>query len=406
MLASEDAKPLMDAEKLAMGSPSEPTRSEPDCQLVTCGGTGPADESARDEATPALSKNAQKRLRKSEAFQVKKLAKKEQKKEQKQDRREREEEARKRDGGGSNVSALSEPENQSNCKDGVPVEGVSVPVPVPVPGVVALQTQTQTQGVSKAANTDLFLRRASDNFCIIIDCSWEDHHTQSTLNSLTQQIMFCHGLNRKHSHPAPVYLTGVGPLVTHNLSKVKFQNWAGVSITSGSYIEHPHFDTQTQTETEMASNTASSSSSHTHELVYLTSDAPEILSTLSPHCAYIIGGIVDRNMHKGATYKKAISQKVRTARLPIKENFSLAATHVLTVNHVFHILLNYAKYQDWKKAISEVLPARKQLTPKVVPKVPEVAVVDKVFPPKVDKVPAVEIAPSSPTVCHRAVTDE
>ena len=100
------------------------------------------------------------------------------------------------------------------------------------------------------------------------------------------------------------------------------------------------------------------------QLVYLTSDAEETLETLDPSCAYIIGGIVDRNRLKGATYKKAVSQQVRTAKLPIKENFQMKATHVLTVNHVFEILLNYSQCHSWPEAIVRVLPQRK-VTPKV-----------------------------------------
>ncbi|KAJ1423211.1 guanine-1-methyltransferase-domain-containing protein [Ochromonadaceae sp. CCMP2298] len=362
----------MDAEK---GPPSEPpSMSEPDA----CGGTGPTDTSAaRDEATTTvLSKNAQKRLLKTEAFQSKKLAKKEQKKELKKEQREdrREEEARKRVGNGE--SALFEEGNQST----VPHRGDNN-------GVPAVPDATLQQSVFRRAPKDYFLSRSENNFRIVIDCSWESYHTQSTLNSLTQQIMFCHGLNRKHSDPAPVYLTGVGPRVTTNLNKVKFNNWAGVTITEQDYTEHPHFAQGDATSDCLVPGPLSSTR---HELVYLTSDSDEILDTLSPSCAYIIGGIVDRNMHKGATYKKAVAQNIRTARLPIKENFQLAATHVLTVNHVFHILLNYAKYQDWKQAISEVLPARKQLTLKGDAKI--TPTVDELITPTVDE----QITPSSP----------
>jgi tRNA (guanine9-N1)-methyltransferase len=93
--------------------------------------------------------------------------------------------------------------------------------------------------------------------------------------------------------------------------------------------------------------------------VYLTSDAEETIESLDKNCAYIIGGVVDRNRLKGITYKKATAQGIRTAKLPIKENYALSATHILTVNHVFEILLNYGSTGGWKKAMEAVLPQRK-----------------------------------------------
>ena len=193
--------------------------------------------------------------------------------------------------------------------------------------------------------------KCAKNFSIIIDCAWEDKHTEATLRSLTQQIMFCQGINRKHDCPAALYLTGVGPLVDANLAKNNYKNWLGVQSFTEDYTELSDFVINIDQTT--------SQENKKKQLVYLTSDAEETLDTLDPNCAYIIGGIVDRNKHKFATYNKAKAQGIRTAKLPIKENFALAATHILTVNHVYNILLNYAKYQDWVQAIKEVMPSRK-----------------------------------------------
>jgi len=54
-------------------------------------------------------------------------------------------------------------------------------------------------------------------------------------------------------------------------------------------------------------------------LVYLTHDATNVLWEVQIGTAYIVGGLVDRNRHKGITAKKALSLGLPTARLPIEE---------------------------------------------------------------------------------------
>ena len=190
--------------------------------------------------------------------------------------------------------------------------------------------------------------KCQENISIIIDCAWDDVHSETAVKSLAQQIMFCYGINKRHAHPAALYITGLGPNLRGHLTKMLFDNWQGVSVSSDEYIVNT------------AEFCAAPSSGDTpKQLVYLTSDAEETLQVLDRSCVYVIGGIVDRNRLKGATYAKAVAQGVRTAKLPIKENFALSATHVLTVNHVYEILLNFVESNNWADAIQKVLPKRK-----------------------------------------------
>lgn len=41
------------------------------------------------------------------------------------------------------------------------------------------------------------------------------------------------------------------------------------------------------------------------ELVYLTADSPDTITQLEKSKVYILGGLVDRNAHKGLCFKKA-----------------------------------------------------------------------------------------------------
>jgi tRNA (guanine9-N1)-methyltransferase len=55
---------------------------------------------------------------------------------------------------------------------------------------------------------------------------------------------------------------------------------------------------------------------------------------MDPACAYVVGGVIDRNRHKGLTAGVAAQHGLRTARLPIAESgIRMAASQVLTTSH-------------------------------------------------------------------------
>jgi len=140
-------------------------------------------------------------------------------------------------------------------------------------------------------------------------------------------------------------LAGVSLAHMHNVAGFPDQ-WLGRSF---SYSE-------TKSIVEMHNPDAKS------KLVYLTSDSDTILEHLDDSKIYVIGGIVDRNRLKRAAINKAEEFGLQTAKLPITDYFKLVTTKVLTCNHVFDILLKYREMgNDWKKAMLNVLPPRKDL---------------------------------------------
>ena len=46
----------------------------------------------------------------------------------------------------------------------------------------------------KASSIQSFLQSCSENFSIVIDCSFEDKHSEASLKSLSQQIIYCYGM--------------------------------------------------------------------------------------------------------------------------------------------------------------------------------------------------------------------
>jgi tRNA (guanine9-N1)-methyltransferase len=203
-----------------------------------------------------------------------------------------------------------------------------------------VERTAEERDAKKQSKIQAYDSLCDNNFSVIIDCAWESEHSEKALNSLSQQIMFCYSMSRKSSNPCRIHLTGVGDRLQGQLSKVACNSWMGVSVQRTDYR----------------------SLGLAKELVYLTSDAEDTVEELDPNCAYIIGGIVDRNRLKRVTYEKATIQGIRTAKLPIKEYCSINSTPVLTVNHVFGILLTYSKCRSWPDAFKCILPQRKAVS--------------------------------------------
>lgn len=95
------------------------------------------------------------------------------------------------------------------------------------------------------------------------------------------------------------------------------------------------------------------------EIIYLTSDSPDTLTTLKPNSTYIIGGIVDRNRHKGICFKRAKERGIKTAKLPIGEFMEMNSRFVLATNHVNEIMLKWLENGDWGESFEKVMPKRK-----------------------------------------------
>lgn len=95
------------------------------------------------------------------------------------------------------------------------------------------------------------------------------------------------------------------------------------------------------------------------ELVYLSSDSEETLTEIKPYSTYIIGGLVDRNQHKGVCHQRATEMGIRTAKLPIGDYIQMASRTVLATNHVVEIMVRWLQLRDWGEAFMQTLPARK-----------------------------------------------
>ncbi|XP_062849208.1 RNA (guanine-9-)-methyltransferase domain-containing protein 2 [Trichomycterus rosablanca] len=178
---------------------------------------------------------------------------------------------------------------------------------------------------------------------LVIDCSFDSLMMLKDVKKLHKQIQRCYAENRRASHPVQLYITSHGGQLKQNMDELNkgWVNWKDVHIKS----EHFH---------EVLSK---------EDLVYLTSDSPNVLQELDESKAYVIGGLVDHNHHKGISFKRATELEIAHAQLPLGSFVQMNSRKVLAVNHVFEIMLAYLEKQDWKEAFFTVLPQRKGAVP-------------------------------------------
>lgn len=157
------------------------------------------------------------------------------------------------------------------------------------------------------------------------------------ISSLAGQISRCYAVNRRSENPFNITLSNFSKFKPVLESKYReYEKWA-IDI----------FDDDRLKDLDNKS------------FVYLTSESENLLEDIDNSKIYIIGGLVDRNRHKGVTFKKASRLGIETARLPVKENIKLNSSCVLTVVHVLEVLLAFREHKNWHKALCAVIPPRK-----------------------------------------------
>ncbi|XP_031838521.1 tRNA (guanine(9)-N(1))-methyltransferase Trmt10A isoform X1 [Nomia melanderi] len=184
----------------------------------------------------------------------------------------------------------------------------------------------------------------ADSSCKIevsIDMSFDDLMIDKDIAKLTKQILRCYTLNRRALAPMQFSVTGFnGTSRTHMQKHNGYQHW-DVKFYVETYLDiYPK-----------------------EKIIYLTSESENVINHLEHDCVYVIGGLVDHNSHKGLCHKVAKQAGVRHGRLPLDKFLEMKARKVLTVDHVFEILLRVSEGETWQEAFLQVLPERKNAQP-------------------------------------------
>lgn len=189
------------------------------------------------------------------------------------------------------------------------------------------------------------LRRSAEpsSLRLVIDCSFDNLMLLKDVKKLHKQIQRCYAENRRTLHPVQFYLTSHDGQLKQVMDEINkgWVNWKDVHVKPEAFHEILSKD----------------------DLVYLTSDSPNVLEELDEAKAYVIGGLVDHNHHKGITFGRAQELGIAHAQLPLGSFVKMNSRKVLAVNHVFEIILAFLEKRDWQEAFFTVLPQRKGAVP-------------------------------------------
>ncbi len=209
---------------------------------------------------------------------------------------------------------------------------------------------------------------------IIIDCDFDDLMLDKERTSLAAQLTRCYSDNNKAPFKTHLAISSFGGHLKDRFDNVlagNHLNWKDVRILVEDFVEVASQSQEwmkgekggrlvgvlaPKVGTDQAPST---DKSRLGEVVYLTGDSPDNLTDLKPYSTYIIGGLVDRNRHKGICYKRAMDRGMKTAKLPIGEYMQMDSRFVLTTNHVLEIMLRWLELGNWGEAFERVIPKRK-----------------------------------------------
>ncbi len=208
---------------------------------------------------------------------------------------------------------------------------------------------------------------------LVLDCGFDELMMDKERKSLGSQITRCYSDNHKAPYQAHLAVSSFGGHLKERFDGLlagHYHSWKDVRFLEEDFVEaaaqakdwmqgdrggklagifaSKHHSAQTSEKTSMDG-----------EVVYLTSDSPNTLTELLPYSTYIIGGLVDRNRHKGICYKRALDRGMKTAKLPIGDYMQMTSRFVLATNQVAEIMLRWLEMGDWGKAFLQVVPKRK-----------------------------------------------
>ncbi|PGH11707.1 hypothetical protein AJ79_04730 [Helicocarpus griseus UAMH5409] len=205
----------------------------------------------------------------------------------------------------------------------------------------------------------------------VIDCDFDDLMVDKERVSLASQITRSYSDNSKAPYRGHMVLSSFNKKLKERFDTVlrkHYTRWKGATFMQEDYVvaaEQARERMRKPTGGKMVgafadkAGAAEGVKEEEGEIIYLSSDSPNTLTELKPYSTYIVGGLVDKNRHKGVCYKSAVEKGIKTAKLPIGDYMQMQSRYVLATNHVVEIMIRWLELGDWGKAFCLVMPKRK-----------------------------------------------
>ena len=175
-----------------------------------------------------------------------------------------------------------------------------------------------------------------------------DKMNQRDRGKCLKQLLHCYSLNRRFDHPMNLHLTNFNGIMKEEMDQ-RYQGYENWDMKFHSKSHSEAFLNESEPEKSKS------------DIVYLSSESENVIGKeFEPDKTYVIGALVDHNLHKGLCHNLAKEAGISHARLPIDEFVNLKTRKVLAIDHVFHIIGSViSQKMNWSDAFLSILPDRK-----------------------------------------------
>ncbi|XP_008072646.1 mitochondrial ribonuclease P protein 1 [Carlito syrichta] len=176
---------------------------------------------------------------------------------------------------------------------------------------------------------------------LVFDMDYDNYMKPKELQNAVSQLLESEGWNRRDVDPFHIYFCNlkIDSSYYGELVKRYREKWDKLllTVTEKSYVDLFPKD----------------------NIIYLTADSPNVMTTFRHDKVYIVGSFVDKNMQPGTSLAKAKRLKLATECLPLDKYLQWdVGTKNLTLDQMMRILLCLKNTGSWEEALKFV-PRRK-----------------------------------------------